>query len=100
MDKLITFDLYVRTPAGSYHTAVIGDEAKDVYLASDVEKLIQAARATLTEQRREFARGDVSDLDALEDAASGGIAGCSTSWKRSGGNTTTTRPANCCDLVR
>lgn len=33
-----------------------------------IHALVTAARATLTEQRREFARGDVPDLDRLEDA--------------------------------
>lgn len=42
-----------------------------MYLASDVDALIAAARETLTEQRREFARGDIPDLDALEDALNG-----------------------------
>jgi len=40
MEKLIAFNLYVRTPSGSYHTAVIGDDAKDVYLACVVDELI------------------------------------------------------------
>jgi hypothetical protein len=42
MEKMIAFNLYVRTPAGSYHTAAIGDEAKDVYLASDVHALLKS----------------------------------------------------------
>ena len=33
-----------------------------------VDPLIAAARATLAEQRREFKRGEIPDLDALEDA--------------------------------
>lgn len=33
-----------------------------------LRRVAACAEATLTEQRREFARGDVSDLDALEDA--------------------------------
>lgn len=33
-----------------------------------IETLVDAAQTTLTEQRREFARGDVEDLDRLEDA--------------------------------
>jgi hypothetical protein len=48
MDKLIAFNLYVRTPAGSYHTAVIGDDAKDVYLASDVNALLTKIRGEIT----------------------------------------------------
>jgi hypothetical protein len=40
MEKLIAFNVYVRTPSGSYHTAVVGDEAKDVYLASEVDARI------------------------------------------------------------
>lgn len=37
-------------------------------VAQLVQNVVDAARATLTEQRREFARGDIGDLDALEDA--------------------------------
>jgi hypothetical protein len=33
-----------------------------------IDELKTAAHATLTEQRREFARGDIGDLDRLEDA--------------------------------
>lgn len=33
------------------------------------------AEATLLEQRREFARGDIGDLDALEDALNAWKAG-------------------------
>ena len=33
-----------------------------------LKKVADCARATLIEQRREFARGDVADLDELEDA--------------------------------
>ncbi len=38
------------------------------YELGTVQELIDAARHTLTEQRREFAYGDVADLDRLEDA--------------------------------
>lgn len=35
---------------------------------SPIQTLVEAAQTTLTQQRREFARGDIEDLDALEDA--------------------------------
>lgn len=40
-----------------------------------LEEVLHAAESTLLQQRREFARGDIGDLDALEDAieAAGGI---------------------------
>ncbi len=45
------------------------------FLGSDTrigayERVVQAARATLAEQRREFGRGEFADLDELEDALS------------------------------
>jgi hypothetical protein len=68
MEKYIAFGLYRKNEQGAFQPAGAPSLQQDVYLASDVDKLIQAARATLCEQRREFARGDVADLDALEDA--------------------------------
>lgn len=43
-------------------------EAVRPEVAQLVQNVVDAARSTLTEQRREFARGDIGDLDALEDA--------------------------------
>lgn len=39
-------------------------------LEKAIQGVIDAARATLMEQRREFVRGDIEDLDRLEDALS------------------------------
>jgi len=36
--------------------------------AQEIVNLVDVATATLNEQRREFARGDIADLDDLEDA--------------------------------
>lgn len=69
MEKLIAFDLYRLNTAGGHEQALPKSFAGyRVYLAPGVEALIHAAQATLTEQRREFARGEIADLDVLEDA--------------------------------
>lgn len=50
-------------------------DGEQFYPTSDVdarialyERVAQLAQSTLTEQRREFARGDFNELDELEDA--------------------------------
>ncbi len=45
--------------------SAIGDALRELELLRDVAV---RAECTLLEQRREFARGDFGDLDALEDA--------------------------------
>ena len=40
-----------------------------------IQRLVAAAWATLMEQRREFARGEVEDLDKLEDALTAMLPG-------------------------
>ena len=37
-------------------------------IPEEIRELITAASGTLSEQRKEFARGELADLDRLEDA--------------------------------
>ena len=52
---------------GAYNLGRMREQLDNKSLVSKLYRLSTIARQTLVEQRREFARSDIEDLDALED---------------------------------
>lgn len=67
MDKYIAFNLYSRNEQGGHQPVVRSDDAKDVYLAADVEARIAELEKAARDARLEWAMVCSCECQACDD---------------------------------